>query len=83
MIRDIVCDSGLKSICAKIIKFYDSWKIKRVTPSPYYPGANGQAKLMNKILIKSLKKILKAAKGRWPEELPGLLWLYRIAMKQI
>uniref|UniRef100_A0A1S3Y8A5 Uncharacterized protein n=1 Tax=Nicotiana tabacum TaxID=4097 RepID=A0A1S3Y8A5_TOBAC len=29
----------------------------------------------------SLKKRLEAAKGRWPEELAGVLWAYRIIVK--
>ncbi|KAL6321232.1 hypothetical protein AAG906_016266 [Vitis piasezkii] len=31
----------------------------------------------NKTLINALKKRLEQAKGKWVEELPGVLWAYR------
>jgi len=31
--------------------------------------------------VQNLKKRLEAAKGRWPEELAGVLWAYRIIVK--
>ena len=42
-----------------------------------HPQANGQAEAVNKTLKSSLKKKLEEAKGRWPEELPQVLWAYR------
>ncbi|XP_075092305.1 uncharacterized protein LOC142172556 [Nicotiana tabacum] len=33
------------------------------------------------MIIQNLKKILEAAKGKWPEELPGVLWAYRTMTK--
>ena len=41
---------------------------------PHYPKANGKAESTNKIVI---KKRLKKAKGRWADELPGVLWAYQ------
>ena len=38
---------------------------------------NGQAKAVNKIIVNRLKKRLDDAKGRWVEELPHVLWMYR------
>ncbi|RVW61781.1 Gypsy retrotransposon integrase-like protein 1 [Vitis vinifera] len=42
-----------------------------------YPQSNGQAEATNKTLITALKKRLEQAKGKWVEELPGVLWAYR------
>ncbi|XP_070048163.1 uncharacterized protein [Nicotiana tomentosiformis] len=56
-------------------------KIKRITSSPYHLSANGQAESTNKVIIQNLKKRLEAAKGKWPEELPGVLWAYRTMAK--
>ncbi|RVW90004.1 hypothetical protein CK203_035897 [Vitis vinifera] len=36
-----------------------------------------QAEATNKTLINALKKRLEQAKGKWVEELPGVLWAYR------
>ncbi|RVX12436.1 hypothetical protein CK203_011820 [Vitis vinifera] len=41
-----------------------------------YPQSNGQAEATNKTLITALKKRLEQAKGKWVEELPGVLWAY-------
>nr|XP_009619341.1 uncharacterized protein LOC104111365 [Nicotiana tomentosiformis] len=59
---------------AKVTKFLENLKIKRITSSPYHLSANGQAELTNKVIIQNLKKRLEAAKGKWPEELPGVLY---------
>nr|XP_009757951.1 PREDICTED: uncharacterized protein LOC104210696 [Nicotiana sylvestris] len=45
------------------------------------PVGNGQAKLMNKVIINNLKKRLEESKGNWPEVLPGVLWSYRTTVK--
>ena len=43
----------------------------------HYPQSNGQAEATNKTLINALKKRHEQAKGKWVEELPGVLWAYR------
>nr|XP_033517491.1 uncharacterized protein LOC117281751 [Nicotiana tomentosiformis] len=67
--------------CAKITKFLEDLKIKRIISSPYHPSASGQAESTNKVIIQNLKKKLEAAKGKWPEELPGVLWPYLTTAK--
>ncbi|XP_060972410.1 uncharacterized protein LOC133038318 [Cannabis sativa] len=42
-----------------------------------YPQANGQAESSNKTIMNTIKKRLENAKGRWVDELPGVLWSYR------
>ncbi|XP_070035136.1 uncharacterized protein [Nicotiana tomentosiformis] len=79
--KEIACDNGLHFIGAKITKFLEDLKIKRITSLPYHPSANGQAELTNKVIIQNLKKRLEVAKGKWPEELPGVLWTYRTTAK--
>ncbi|XP_074306127.1 uncharacterized protein LOC141641359 [Silene latifolia] len=53
----------------------------KVTSTPGYPKANGQAKSSNKVVISCLEKKLKKRKGRWPEELPLVLWADRTTPK--
>ena len=38
-----------------------------------YPQGNGQAKVVNKVIINGLKKRLDDAKGKWVKELPHVL----------
>ncbi|CAL9024317.1 unnamed protein product [Prunus brigantina] len=42
--------------------------------SPAHPQSNGQVEAINKIIKKTLKKKLGAAKGDWPAILPEALW---------
>ncbi|KAI3746658.1 hypothetical protein L6452_09097 [Arctium lappa] len=44
------------------------------TQTPRYPQSNGLVDSSNKKIINSIKKRLKAGKGRWVEELPSVLW---------
>ncbi|XP_070034318.1 uncharacterized protein [Nicotiana tomentosiformis] len=68
-------------IGVKVTTFLEDLKIKRITSSPYHPSANGQAESTNKVIIQNHKKRLEAAKGKWHEELPGVLWAYRTTAK--
>ena len=45
--------------------------------TPRYPQSNGLAEASNKTLLIALKKRLDSAKGKWVDELPGVLWAYR------
>ncbi|RVX11162.1 hypothetical protein CK203_013254 [Vitis vinifera] len=51
--------------------------IRNSYSTPRYPQSNGQVEATNKTLITALKKRLEQAKGKWVEELPGVLWAYR------
>nr|XP_016467965.1 PREDICTED: uncharacterized protein LOC107790544 [Nicotiana tabacum] len=54
------------------MKGYDSGTVVQLMHS---------AKSTNKVIIQNLKKRLEVAKGKWPEELPGVLWVYRMTAK--
>ncbi|MCI47978.1 gag-pol polyprotein, partial [Trifolium medium] len=42
-----------------------------------HPETNGQAEAANRVILRSLKRILDEAKGKWTEELHSVLWSYR------
>ena len=46
-----------------------------------HPQANGQVNVTNRSLLKIIKTRLKGAKGIWPDELPSVLWAYRVTAK--
>ncbi|XP_070054482.1 uncharacterized protein [Nicotiana tomentosiformis] len=77
--KKIACDNGPQFNGEKVTTFLEALKIKRITSLPYHLSANGQAESTNKVIIQNLKKRLEAAKGNWPEELPG--WAYRTTSK--
>ncbi|XP_013739144.1 uncharacterized protein LOC106441944 [Brassica napus] len=45
-------------------------------------GCNGQAETINKTVLDGLKKCLGAKKGRWAEELEGVLWSHRTTLRR-
>ena len=49
--------------------------------SPFLPNFFGKVQIYprfyNKIIFTALKKRLHSAKGKWVDELPGVLWAYR------
>ena len=57
--------------------FCQELKIRNLYSTPRYPQSNGQAEASNKTLLTALKKQLDSAKGKWVEELPGVLLAYR------
>ncbi|RVW69617.1 Retrovirus-related Pol polyprotein from transposon 17.6 [Vitis vinifera] len=56
--------------------FCSELKIKNLYSTPRYPQSNEQAEATNKTLLSTLKKILEKSKGKWIDELPGVLWAY-------
>lgn len=55
--------------------------IKFQYPSPGNPQSNGQVEATNKIMMVMLKTLLDDRKGVWAEELPSVLWSYRIMVR--
>ncbi|KAM0989225.1 hypothetical protein ACFX14_013153 [Malus domestica] len=49
---------------------------------PQYPQGNGQAEASNKTILDCFKKSLIDKKGKWPDELPECLWVYRTTKKR-
>ena len=50
--------------------------------TPAYPQGSGQAETVNKVIVNGLTKRLDDAKGKWVEELPHVLWTYRITPRR-
>ena len=49
---------------------------------PTYLQGNEQTETVNKVIVSGLKKRLDDVKGRWVEELPHVLWMYRITSRR-
>jgi hypothetical protein len=56
---------------SKIAEFCEELDIQQE-----HPQNNGQAKAVNKIILKGLRRRHKSAKGKWVDELPIILWSY-------
>ncbi|RVW75345.1 hypothetical protein CK203_052928 [Vitis vinifera] len=72
-----VTDNGPQFDSIAFRNFCSELNIRNSYSTPRYPQSNGQAEATNKTLITALKKRLEQAKGKWVEELPGVLWAYR------
>ncbi|GAA0145780.1 hypothetical protein LIER_36186 [Lithospermum erythrorhizon] len=61
-----------------LVEFYEKYGIELRFSPIYYPRANGQVEVMNRIIFNKLYKNMVqtgANKGAWTEELPTVLWL--------
>ncbi|XP_013617576.1 PREDICTED: uncharacterized protein LOC106324103 [Brassica oleracea var. oleracea] len=74
---EIVMDNGSQFISTRFEAFCEKWKIRLTKSTPRYPQCNGQAETINKTILDWIKKRLDAKKGRWAEELEGVLWSHR------
>ncbi|RVW62879.1 Gag-Pol polyprotein [Vitis vinifera] len=75
--QTIIADNGPQFDSIAFRNFYSELNIRNSYSTSRYPQSNGQAEATNKTLIIALKKRLEQAKGKWVEELPGVLWAYR------
>ena len=68
-----ISNNGLQ-FDSKIFKsYYGELGITNKYSTPAYPQGNGQAEVVNKVIVNGLKKRLNDAKGKWVEELPHVL----------
>ncbi|CAL8993374.1 unnamed protein product [Prunus brigantina] len=70
----IVTDNGKQFDCSRFRHLCSRFNISIFFASPVHPQSNGQVEAINKIIKKTLKKKLGAAKGNWPAIFPEALW---------
>ena len=78
----LISDNGLQFYSKAFRKYCSDLGIKNRYSTLAYPRGNGQVEAVNKVIVNELKKILDDAKGRWVEELPHVLWTYRITPRK-
>ena len=77
VLESLVSDNGLQFNSKAFRKFCGSLGITHRYSTPAYPQSTGQAEAINKAIMHDLKRRLEGAKGKWAEELPSVLWVYR------
>ena len=75
-------DNGLQFDSRVYRDFCQELKIKNLYSTPRHPQSNDQAEAPKKTLLTALKKRLDFAKGKWVDELPGVLWAYRTTARK-
>ena len=73
----LILDNGIQFDSRTFRKYYSDLGIKNRYSTSAYPQRNGQAEVVNKVIVNGLKKRLDNAKRKWVEELPHVLWTYR------
>ena len=73
----LILDNGLQFDSKAFRRYCCDMGIKNRYSTLVYPQGNGQAVVVNKVVVNGLKKRLDDAKGKWVEELPHVLWTYR------
>ncbi|KAL5546721.1 hypothetical protein UlMin_006408 [Ulmus minor] len=78
---ELVSDHGTKFENEKLQSICDRLGIIKIFSSPAHPKSNGQVEAVNKTIKQTLKKKLEKSKGAWVDELPLVLWAYRISFR--
>ena len=73
----LISDNGFQFDGKMFRRYCGELGITNRYSTPAYPQRNGQAEAVNKVIVNGLKKRLDDAKGKWVEELPHMLWMYR------
>uniref|UniRef100_A0A2N9HKP3 Uncharacterized protein n=1 Tax=Fagus sylvatica TaxID=28930 RepID=A0A2N9HKP3_FAGSY len=78
----VISDNGTQFESKLFKGFCSDLSIRNFFSSPGYPQSNGQAEISNKVVLSGIKRKLEAAKGKWVEELPSVLWTYRTTVRR-
>ena len=76
--HSFVSDNGLQFDNKSFRLYYGELGIMNRYFTLAYRQGNEQAEAINKVIINGIKKRLDDAKGKWVEEMPHVLWTYRI-----
>ena len=78
----LISDNGLQFDSRAFRDFCRGLGIMNRYSTPIYPQNNRQAEAVNKTILNGLKRRLDGAKGNWAEELPNVLWAYRMTSRR-
>ncbi|XP_050134791.1 uncharacterized protein LOC126610718 [Malus sylvestris] len=73
----IITDNGTVFTSDRFKDYTVNLKIRLEQSTPYYPQANGQAELSNKVLIGIFEKMIKERPDMWHLRINEALWAYR------
>ena len=78
---ELVSDQGTHFLNQVMEELTTKHMIIHKKSSTYHPQCNGQAESTNKLLVKTLKKIIEGHKKDWDRNLNSALWAYRTSYK--
>ena len=81
ILRMIISDNGCQFHSQGFRSFCSNLGIRNKYSSPGHPQANEHTEVTNRTLLRLIKSQLVGTKGAWPEELPNVLWAYRMTAR--
>ncbi|GAU25844.1 hypothetical protein TSUD_31080 [Trifolium subterraneum] len=73
----VVTDNGTQFTNKKFQEFLANIGTTQHFTFVEHPQTNGQAEAANRVILRGLRRRMRAAKGNWTEELHNVLWSYR------
>ncbi|VFR01048.1 unnamed protein product [Cuscuta campestris] len=80
--RNIVTDNGPQFRYPGFRKYLEDFGITHNKASVAYPQGNGQVENANRTIVDGIKKRLGEAGTNWLEELPHIIWAYRVTSRR-
>ncbi|XP_074324166.1 uncharacterized protein LOC141661081 [Apium graveolens] len=77
----IFCSIGTEEVHCEFREYCDDNSIELRFTSVAHPQANGQAKVVYRIILDGFKKRAERSKNTWVDELLPILWAYRTTCK--
>ena len=69
----LIYENGFQFDSKMFRRYYGELRITNRYSTPAYSQGNGQAEVVNKVIVSGRKKRLDDTKGKWVEELPHVL----------
>ncbi|VFR03695.1 unnamed protein product, partial [Cuscuta campestris] len=80
--RNIVTDNGPQFWNPGFTKYLEDFGITHNKAFVAYPQGNGQVENANRTIVDGIKKRLGEAGTNWLEELPHIIWAYRVTSRR-
>ncbi|VFQ70685.1 unnamed protein product, partial [Cuscuta campestris] len=80
--RNIVTDNGPQFRNPGFTKYLEDFGITHNKASVAYPQGNGQVENVNRTIVDEIKKRFGEAGTNWLEELPHIIWAYRVTSRR-
>jgi len=74
--KRLVSENGTQFASQQLGKLCTEMGVKQVFALVEHNQTNGQVELVNRVLLKGVKRRLDKAKGTWAEEVPRIVWAY-------
>jgi hypothetical protein len=78
----VISDNGTQFESRLFKGFCSDLGIRNFFSSPGYPNQMGRPRSPIKSYLSGIKRKLEAAKGKWVEELPSILWTHRTTVRK-